>query len=1457
MMCHKLAGFYQITFVTSLAMKKLDKYFSIIQTWLIKPLRNILCTIALLTMAIVAILHLPAVQQSLLGKTLNYLHSTTKYHITCDTMRLTWLQHIVLRGITVTDPQQKPLFTINECNGSFHLLSLMLLKADMIDSISVSGIQLYLEENSTQDLNIATFYTNVILPYIPATTTDLSIRALQLNDCNLHYYNQRKKQTITVEKIDLHIKNLFSSTHLNAGSITSLTYKATNVLPFELKSFITKFRITSHNILFKECQLLTKHSCLQGDFELRNTKHLDIFSDQENMILEATLNETSLSSIELDQFSDFFKGVDMLYKLDGVISLTPQSMAWKDCKLTFGASNSYFESTGCCNEINKQMVVNILVNNGLCYINDLRPHLPQTLKIDPYLTELPYIGLTNTTLMGNSQKAKLAGHITTPIGAVHTDLILENLSANLQNLTYVGNITLHRVALNALLPMLPITAISAEVSIQGQGGSIQRSTLNATANITELKTATYDYIGIEASCTISNTIMAFNVNSKDPSAKLTIAGNYHFGPKKNLQANGIVAQMHLSKLGLMAFPLEVNTQFSLTLHNILSNFPQGTLIFNQCNIQALEKKIILKQITIGSAQNGEENILTLTSPFMDCRLKGVFTPEGLGSHIKHLMSIRDVADLTNRADQATIPTKFSIHYTINCKKVSALLNWFYTDLYISPETTFLGQLRYDHAYYFSLELPTASTICFKQLSLEKTKIHLTINHLTNHIKRLVRLNFSSEKLNWNKKIQTDHLALQLLIDKNTFTMSNTLSCQPHHSTLSLKCSGTLMQDAIYIDLLPSCLKTHGKIWTIQTEQTSVISKTAIDIGNLSIASGNEGLFIGGKLSESTDNPLHCTIRNLTVDHFLEAVQGAGTMDAQLLAYLRKGHFITTGTLSLKECTIKNHPIGSFTTKVDWDSSENKLTLGGMLQKAGQQLLQVHGYYYPEKQQDNLNISVGFNKMDLYLLNPLVTSVCSEIKGEINGNFQVTGSLNEPKLNGKATIDKGQLKINYLNTLYQVTGEIKANQNVLYINQLYLQDAQKGHAHLSGTIGIQNGFPLMLSGKVEQLHLLNTSQSDNIDFYGNIYASGTVQIQGPIKDVIIHMHAKTHKGTFTIITHDKENIENTTQLVRFIYNKEHKPSNQLSIKDPYQDKAAVKLILGLTILPNVKTKVLFGSYNSNDMIQGTGEGNIQLEIGTNRKPYLLGNYRFKSGTCTVSVYNLIQKTFTITPNSQVTFNGYPQEGIVDIKATYKQMAFIADPSEERNDKESVQVEISLSAYGKLVNPSIIYGIRFPLKSVNAQINTKLEECYSQALLDKNYLNKQILSLLIAKKVYDVKNINGWDALSASINDLIAQQIQNWTNIEIETDLDINAWKKNEETHPLQKTKIKVSYLFLSNHLKLSSAFGRYSNLFNDWEISYQISKAHNMSFKLYQQPIENIGEKIELFGISLSYTKQFW
>lgn len=1419
---------------------------------------------AVLLTTVFVLLQFPVLQQKLAHRLLDHMYAQTAYRIQCNAVQLRGLK-FVIQGISVQGPQNQVLCTIESCRGSLNVFRLLVRQSGVIDAVTVSGANLYIEQIDSQS-NIKSFYTNLMLPFQSEKAMAFSIPNLLLQDIDVRYHNAATQQDIWVQKIRLQVKNFCSHMACYKGDLVHLSYQGTNAFPLILNNSRAHFSITPTYSRLDHFQFVTQKSCIQGSMGLKHAQNMSLLSETVQIEVEATLQETRLASVELATFWKGFEGIDESYTLEGKIALTPQTLDWQDCLLTVDRTGGYLKSSGTWPCSSNAAQVSLCITDGLLFKPEIASHLPNAIKEHPVATALAYVRLQDVTLIGHAAKVDLKGILHSNLGRSQVELTLMDVNKGLKQASYAGKIGLQALAIHQLIPSMPVSELTADLSVKGQGLTFSNGTATVLAHIPEMQTVFYAYKKIDAYATLSKGLLSFSLESKDPNLLLSLAGSYHVDRHMHLQAHGVIEQCCLEKLTLMRKPLQLGTQFSFSIHDPLAKMPTGMVTLNQFQMQSVDKKITAKNITLLSQKQGTDMLVTLTSPLLDVQAKGTFA---LKSLVQHMDALRRTWDpLESQVVLSGSMPELAIAYTLRYKEGASLLKWFSCNWKIAPETTCTGCFSYQQDYYFSLNMKTKTILRLRALTLENVVVQLTAQTFNNPNKRFVQLTVCADRQDWFKQFQAENVSLQCQIEQDVFSLSVfNRTTTKHPNRISLTCSGKLLGNAIQVALAPSEFVLADKIWKLRSEQPSLIRKKAIEVGNVCITSGEEKIVLGGTLSDApTTSPLHCNMRNLGVRYYLPAVEATiqGKLHTRFVLQRKKGHLVLIGNLTLEQCLLKDQHIGSFHTKLSWHALEHAVTLEGTLQKKGQALLQMGGRYFPGKAQNSLDIVAVFQRMNLRGLNPLTEPIFSNIKGKLNGTVLVTGTLDAPQFNGEASIAQGQLQINYLNTLYQATGRLKIKNNTVTVEKLHLRDREKGCATLTGTITLQEDFPLLLTGTAEDLHLLNTTVAHNPDFFGSLYATGTLVLTGPITDLVLKANATAKRGKFTILSHEKQNVADNTTLVQFIHKKPHPTVSHaeglLLPKD--EDTAAFRVMLELKVLPTVTTKVVFGAYGSKDRIKGSGQGVIQLEVGTKRKPYIMGNYVFQSGICIVSVYNLIEKKFNIIPNSQVVFNGYPQEGIAYIKATYTQMTSITEFFPKSTDKRPIPVEISLMANGRLGHPHITYGLFFPIKSIDFELNSLLETCVSKALLDKNYLSKQILSVLVAKRVYNDKEINSWEAINNSISDLFAQRIQNWAssldqNLEVEADLAINQYKKTE-LDVLRKTKIKVSYRLWSGLLKVSSTLGRTSTIINDWEIVCLLPKLQNMSVKMYFQPLtlESNAFKSNLFGIGLIYTQSF-
>jgi len=1477
----------------------------------LKSLRNLFAGSILLLITTLLLFQLPIVQRQILDTVLDHLYKTTQYKVTYDVIRLDWFRTLCVSGVRCKDPKGQLICVVQDLKAQIKPLYLLFQTKNCLSTLCVDGAKIYVDNSTEQHVTPDIFYEKLQHLLIAKTNSKCSIQEVRLHALDFYYSNPMERQNIAIEEINIGIDQFVSMPNLCSGILTHLSYRKSNLSPLVLKNVTTQFIIDPTDVILRSCKLTTAYSHLEVDWHFQHVHALLQWFSMNQVgsegKLDATCKRAIIASTDLGYFIAPFKNRDLLYELEGSLVLTRDSIAWKDSKWGFGLSDNAFAEltpdkawieqiehktpdlhlseeklhipsppqvldklrkvSRCCiksrGKVYKTPIglqADVYMYDSIVSVTDVAFYLKEIgnmAQLPPYLdlTVLDHIGIPEARFVGNSQNAKLIGSIATQLGTIQTDLSLENLSSGLQTFRYSGAIQVDQLAIDKLIPSYPMGKLSMKLILSGQYLHPERVTMKATAPYIQIKTDGYTYNNISADCMLHDGCLAFCLKNQDSDIAFEIKGNYDTIKKKNLTIDGTIMRWNIDRFVSTNAPIQVSMQVGLTVHNPLESNLEGTLTMNQLHIESRDKKIFLKTCRVDSIHQAQENVLTIASPFIDLQLKGRFTIAALRDHIQHWVK------KSNRSLYKHV-LPFHLNYTLTCKEISPLVAFFSEDVHMYSSTTLRGHINYDAAYDFSIGLSNKIHIQFKQFAFEDLDLDVVANHLNDPDKRFVQCNVSSPILYVAKKVQTDPFSFQLLLEKNKINILCILSELKYKNNLHIACSGSFIDDVIHLNLLPSRATIGDKVWKIKARKTSLLTTKSIHIGDVAIHNGHQSIVIGGELTRShTTTPLYCIIKNLAFNFISEPFKGSveGMLDANFCLSCQDNNLIAIGKASIQNTKIENYSIGAIYTSISWYSVENKLILDGVVQKKDQYPLHMHGYYHLSQPKNNIALTVALNKLDVSFLNGLAAPIFSKIQGKLSGDFTITGRLNAPELNGQGSIEQGQLQIDYLHTVYQVKGDIQVKNNRLHITSCHMYDDQEGYAKVSGSISLKENFSILLSASMHNLHLLNTRAEHNTNFYGSIYASGSLELKGPVRDLVLKAKGTAERGEFTIISDDRAYLDGSANLVRFIDRINQKPLVNDSLESLEKDMPSFKCLLDLTILPTVTTVVLLGSYTSKDIIKGQGNGVIQFEVGTYRTPYIMGNYVFDNGTFVFSVYNFMKKKFDILKNSQIAFNGYPKEGVIHIQASYKQKVSVKEIAPKSHDQRPIPIEIVLTADGVLASPRVSYALCFPEKTTDASLNATLESCASRARLDKSYVNKQILSVLIAKRLYNDTSIAGWDAISNSISDFCSQHIQDWAskidqNLEIETDLGMIQTQADHQAEVLKKSTIRIGYRTLSGRLKFSSKLGRFSNLINDWEVSYIISKADGISTKIYNRPLED-QSFTSLFGISFVFTKK--
>ena len=154
----------------------------------------------------------------------------------------------------------------------------------------------------------------------------------------------------------------------------------------------------------------------------------------------------------------------------------------------------------------------------------------------------------------------------------------------------------------------------------------------------------------------------------------------------------------------------------------------------------------------------------------------------------------------------------------------------------------------------------------------------------------------------------------------------------------------------------------------------------------------------------------------------------------------------------------------------------------------------------------LRVEMRMDSLPLESL-PSFTTAVSDVRGRVRGNAVVSGTFNDPQVNGLALLDLGSLRVNASGVLYNnIGGQIQFKGQTAYIDSIVAHAG--GTVRTTGTIGFATlarpEFDLTV--KADDAWLLDSKR-------GNFRADAALAIKGPYTGVHITGDVNVNGGVF--------------------------------------------------------------------------------------------------------------------------------------------------------------------------------------------------------------------------------------------------------------------------------------------------------------------------------------------------------
>ncbi|NOY46879.1 MAG: translocation/assembly module TamB, partial [Chlorobi bacterium] len=643
----------------------------------------------------------------------------------------------------------------------------------------------------------------------------------------------------------------------------------------------------------------------------------------------------------------------------------------------------------------------------------------------------------------------------------------------------------------------------------------------------------------------------------------------------------------------------------------------------------------------------------------------------------------------------------------------------------------------------------------------------------------------------------------------------------------------------------------------------------VKIQGLRMSHQDEIINLYGILKDSTTKNINLDFKDvdlIKITPRIDSLALAGNVNGKLSIQQQNGIYIPESNVIIDNFKINNFNLGSFKANIKGNKSLTNYSINMSLKDDESESLAVVGNLDFSKKSSRLNLNVDFDKFILDPLNPFGQGVITNIRGEVSGTARVTGRLQRPQINGQLLLDRGGMSIPYLNVDYafeddtEIILNTNKQQQFVFNNARLVDSEYFSRSTLSGSINHVNfsKWSLDLNLNSDRLLVLNTKDSEDALYYGTAFVSGNIGVTGPTNQLVIKADVSTEEGTvFKIPLNDAESFGDNA-YIHFL-TKDEKENRLKGEEFVLREIKGLEMDFDLLVDDDAEIEIVIDK-DSGSSIRGRGDGILGVQINTNGKFKMHGDFIVNEGVYNFVYGGLIQKKFKVLPGGSLVWEGDPLKAQINIEAIHDGIE--ANPSILLDNpiNRSIPVEVKIHLTGELEKPDPVFDLSFP--NVNTTLNSELQ----YRLNSDESKQFQALSLLATGSFKsDIRfNSQDWvglfsDRASAMINDILSKGDG---KIQLQLDYQIGDNRPEYQTDDRFVTRISTQ---LSDRILINGKVGvpiggvNETVIAGDFEIEVLINEEGTFSLTFFnrENSIRNFGEQIGYTqGVGLSYNVEF-
>lgn len=1465
-------------------------------------------TVLFVVLSFVA-LQVRAVQETLLERYTKKLTRATGFPVTFKSFYFSWWDYLHLEGLEIKDPESNVLLAAKTLHLKFDLTALYAQGDINVDGAALDGARFHLQNigsDSNRRLNLNVWIERINEAFSSGkprgASVKINIGEISIGNSQFVFSDPEKEPLagrFDPSHLHFNIEDGLLSNFKVIGDTTQFVVQ--NLQAAEANSQLsvrklqTFFRYSQKAIEFYNLDLETAKSHLADTlvFTYQASSELSDFAKKVHMDLR--LKDARLDPVELQKFTGAQTLPEQL-DISGHIRGRVGRLSARSLEVRTGQSTLKGRADFDGLPTLRETFVNLSITEGRVDINDMAPLLPpRSLQFLQNLGRFRVAG----NFVGFFNDFVADAEIFSPAGTIFSDLNLKIDPERLEQTTYKGKLKLVDFDLGSFSKdTVAFQRVTMDGAIEGRGITLSTANFKLKGSIPSIGLFRYNYTNIETNAQFAREYFNGTLNVNDPNLQLNATGSIDLRDRSDiLKIKGRIDTARLDRLNLMQDEFFIQTAFDINTEGLSLDSLTGNASISETNLVYNDRRLQLPELLLSSVKNKNNRVLTLNSNLVKGEIKGDFLFSQLFNDLLNFKEELTLNFENNREAQKKYyesksssekGTPYHTEIQIHLLNINPVFNLIQVPLQMDRDILLSGSFSNGAATQFHLDT-SIDTIRYQNQELYHTTVDLSTSKFNDSTSVLAMLTIDSRKQKLASRLRTENLFTEAIWDRDHINLVLDLQQEGQPNSLNLHAEVTFLQDSIRLTMLPSRIRALGEEWAVAPTNAVVWKGREFNIRDLRIFHENASVTLSGFISQRPEPELKLAFANVN----LELLNSFSTENfgGQLDGFVSVQNFYRSpniqNNVTLTDLTLNNFLIGTLEGKNVWVRERNEFDLNFDLIRGKDKLMDLSGNYRPADVASPLQLQADFNKANIKVIEPLVKGIFSDLDGTLTGRYTITGTLLKPVIEGTGQIQEGTLRVDYLNTLYRIQGGLNMTASQIIFENMQLTDVFGNRGELEGRIGHRNfeRFRFNIDCDFRNMQVLNTTSKDNDLFYGQAYSSGSLNIFGPIANLKISASAKSEKNTRIFIPIGGPNSVEKKDFINFFHFTDSvKVKTEKPVEQRETDLSGFVLDLNLDITPDAYAEIIF-DIKAGDIIRGRGNGDLKLLMDSRGGFNMFGFVEFTEGAYNFTLYDIINKEFTLKPGSNIAWYGDPYQGTMKITASYRQLASLGPilPDQTLVSAPAIRrkypVEVLLKLDGPMLSPQIQFDLSAPEVPDNVVAETeagaqpvplKFQFESFKARADEQELKKQVFSLIVLRRFSPPDAFNTSGTIQNSVSEFLSNQLSYWLsqmdqNLEIDFDLDL-ATMNQEAFNTFQ---LRLSYSMLNGRLRITrdGTFGNaqtanVASVAGDWTVDYLLTPDGRFKVKMYSRSnfntIQNtLGNQVPITtGFSLLHTQNF-